>query len=297
MLRWLRLPSGLKLMNLLLGGWTGVVFAFLYIPIVLLVVFSFNDSQLNLNWEGFTTRWYVAMAEDAPLMEALRNSVIIAAITTALSVLLGTIGAWLLHRYCYPLRRVLNTLIFIPMVIPEIIMGISLLILFRIGLNWVETAQGAAWAPAWFADQEFGLGYTTVIISHVTFCFPFVLVAVQARLAGVDPSLEEAAMDLGAPPMKAFWLVMVPYMLPAIISGALMAFTLSMDEIIVTTFTAGPESQTLPLRIFGRVKKGLDPSLNAISTIFIVCTALLVILSEWIKRSGREPAIHKLKTA
>lgn len=288
MLRRLRLPSGLKLMNLLLGGWTGVVFAFLYIPIILLVVFSFNDSQINLSWEGFTTKWYTAMTEDVPLMDGLKNSLIIAAITTVISVVLGTMGAWLLHRYRFPLRRILNTLIFIPMVIPEIIMGISLLILFSIGVNWMEHLQEASWAPQWFVDAEFGMGLTTVIISHVTFCFPFVLIAVQARLAGVDPALEEAALDLGATPAKAFWHVMIPYMLPAIISGALMAFTLSMDEIIVTYFTAGSDSQTLPLRIFGRVKKGLDPSLNAISTVFILATAILVVISEWLKRSNRE---------
>ncbi len=275
-------------MNLLLGSWTGVVFAFLYIPILLLIVFSFNDSQLNLNWEGFTLDWYRALAEDSVLIEAFKNSLIIAAITTVLSVVLGTVGAWLLHRYCYPARKFINTLIFVPMAIPEIIMGVSLLILFSGVFRWLEGYQEAAWAPQWFADLNLDLGYATVIIAHTTFCFPFVLVAVQARLAGADPSLEEAAMDLGATPLRAFWHVMVPYMLPAIISGALMAFTLSMDEIIVTYFTAGPDSQTLPLKIFGRVKKGLDPSLNAISTIFILATAALVILSEWIKRSSRQ---------
>lgn len=284
MTRSLRLPSGLRLMNFLLGSWTGVVFAFLYIPILLLAVFSFNDSQLNLHWEGFTLDWYRALAEDTVLLEATKNSLIIAAITTVLATTLGTAGAWLLHRYRFPLRRLFNTLIFIPMVIPEIIMGISLLILFSIGIGWAEQMQGAAWAPQWLADAEFGLGYTTVIISHVTFCFPFVLVAVQARLAGVDPALEEAAMDLGATPWRAFWHVMVPFMAPAIVSGALLAFTLSMDEVIVTFFTAGSDSQTLPLKIFGRVKKGLDPSLNAISTVFILATAALVVISEWIKR-------------
>lgn len=287
MYRPLRLPSGLKLMNLLLGSWTGVVLAFLYIPIILLVIFSFNDSRLNIRWEGFTTEWYVAMANDSQLMEGLKNSLIIAAITTALSVVLGTIGAWLLHRYCYPLRRTINMLIFIPMAIPEIIMGISLLILFSIGFNWLAGLQELPNAPEWFADLDFRPGLATVVIAHTTFCFPFVLVAVQARLAGVDPALEEAAMDLGATPLRAFWHVMVPYMLPAIISGALMAFTLSMDEIIISSFTAGPDSQTLPLKIFGKVKKGLDPSLNAISTVFIIATAVLVVVSEWLKRSSR----------
>lgn len=287
MSRPLRVPSGLKLMNLLLGGWTGIVFAFLYIPIILLVVFSFNESRMNLQWEGFTFAWYDKLFHDTVLMRALKNSVIIALITTVLSVALGTVGAWLLHRYRFPMRRLVNTLIFIPMAVPEIIMGISLLILFAITLRRVEGWQELAGAPEWFANMEFGLGYTTVIISHVTFCFPFVLVAVQARLAGVDPALEEAAMDLGATPLKAFWLVMVPYMLPAIISGALMAFTLSMDEVIVTVFTTGSDSRTLPLVMFDRVKKGLDPSLNAVSTVFIIATIALVLISESLKRADR----------
>jgi len=274
-------------MNLLLGGWTGIVFAFLYIPIVLLVVFSFNESRMNLQWEGFTFAWYDKLMHDTVLLRALKNSVIIALTTTVISVALGTIGAWLLHRYRFPMRRLVNTLIFIPMAVPEIIMGISLLILFAIVLRRVEGWQELASAPEWFAGMEFGLGYTTVIISHVTFCFPFVLVAVQARLAGVDPALEEAAMDLGASPLKAFWFVMVPYMLPAIISGALMAFTLSMDDVIVTVFTTGSDSRTLPLVMFDRVKKGLDPSLNAVSTVFIVGTIVLVLISESLKRADR----------
>lgn len=285
--RALRLPTGLKLMNLLLGGWTGVVFAFLYVPIILLVVFSFNESRLNLQWEGFTFAWYRKTFDDTLLMRGLKNSVLIALVSTALSVTLGTIGAWLLYRYRFPMRRLFNTLIFIPMAVPEIIMGISLLILFASVIRRLEDWQALATAPEWVAGMEFGLGYLTVIISHVTFCFPFVLVAVQARLAGVDPSLEEAAMDLGATPFRAFWHVMMPYMLPAIVSGALMAFTLSMDEVIVTIFTTGSESRTLPLVMFDRVKKGLDPSLNAVSTLFIVATIILVLVTEWLRRADR----------
>ncbi len=277
-------------MNLLMGGWTGLVFVFLYLPIVLLIAFSFNDSDYNLQWEGFTLDWYRELPEDTVLIRSLKNSLIIAGCTTVFAVTLGTVGAWLLYRYRFPMRRLVNTLIFIPMVIPEIIMGISLLVIFSMVFRWFGTLQEAANAPEWFAALDFGPGFITVIISHVTFCFPFVLVAVQARLAGVDPALEEAAMDLGATPFQAFWRVMVPYMLPAIISGALMAFTLSMDEVIVTIFTAGPESRTLPLVMFDRVKKGLNPSLNAISAVFIVVTMALVLVSEWLRRPEREVA-------
>ena len=275
------IPSGMQLVNLLCAGWSGVVFLFLYIPIVLLVVYSFNASDLISIWGGFSTEWYVKLWHNAPLIDATQNSLIIAAFTTVFSVILGTIGAWLLYRYKFPALRALGALIFIPMVIPEVIMGVSLLILFTViagPLNhWLAT----------FTEAEFTRGFATIIIAHTTFCFPFVLVAVQARLTGVDPFLEEAAMDLGAPPLKAFWLVIVPYLLPAIVSGALMSFTLSMDEVIVTYFVTGPESQTLPLKIFGLAKKGLDPSLNAVSAVFVLATAVLVLLADRVRKLNR----------
>lgn len=271
----------MPLVNLLCGAWTALVLVFLYLPILLLIVYSFNASELSFIWGGFSLEWYGKLWRNTTLLEALKNSLIIAGFTTALSVVLGTVGAWLLSRYRFPALRLLGTLVFIPMVIPEVIMGVSLLIFFT-----VVAVPLNAWL-ATFSEAEFALGYTTIIIAHTTFCFPFVLVAIQARLSGVDPFLEEAAMDLGAPPLKAFWLVMVPYLLPAIVSGALMSFTLSMDEVIVTYFTTGPESQTLPIKIFGLAKKGLDPSLNAISAVFILATASFVVLAESVRKLNR----------
>lgn len=263
----IRIPSGMKLVNHLLGYWTVAVLIFLYLPIALLVIYSFNDSKLNIVWEGFTLKWYSQVWDNGPLIQALKNSLIVASVTTVVSTILGTAGAWLLYRYNYPLSRLINTLVAVPMIIPEIIMGISLLV--------------------FFSTIHFQLGYTTIIISHVTFCFPFVLIAVQARLVGVDPSLEEAAMDLGATPLQAFWLVMMPYLLPAIISGALMSFTLSLDELIVTYFTASPGSATLPIKVFGMAKVGLNPMLNAISTLFIIATVILVVIAESLKKMNR----------
>jgi spermidine/putrescine transport system permease protein len=201
---------------------------------------------------------------DAVLVRSLQNSLIVAAASTLLAVALGTIGAWLLYRYRFPGVRLWQTLIFVPMLIPEVIMGVSLLILF--------------------VTIHLQLGYATIVISHVTFCFPFVMVSVQARLAGLDPSLEEAALDLGATPAVAFRKVLMPYLMPAIVSGALMTFSLSLDELIVTYFTASAGTRTLPLEIFGRVKKGLDPTLNAISTVFILFTAVLVLMTDVLKR-------------
>jgi spermidine/putrescine transport system permease protein len=250
--------------RVLFGTWTAGVFAFLYIPILLLVVYSFNDSKLNLQWVGFTTKWYGLLLQNEVLIRAFQNSLIVACVTTVLSVVIGTSAAWLLYRYRFPAQQTLGLLIFIPMVMPEVLMGVSLLVLFvNLGLP---------------------LGYTTLIIAHTTFCFPFVLVGVQARLQGIDPALEEAALDLGATPLKAFWLVIVPYLMPAIIAGALMAFTLSFDEYIVTVFTSGADSQTLPLKVYGMVRVGLNPQLNALSTLFIGATALLVIASQIFSR-------------
>jgi spermidine/putrescine transport system permease protein len=254
------LPQGPAVQRAFFGGWTIAVFAFLYLPIVLLVVYSFNDSKLNLYWAGFTTKWYGMLFGNEVLLRAFQNSLIVATTTTALSVVIGTSAAWLLYRYRFPAQQTLGLLIFIPMVMPEVLMGVSLLVLF--------------------VSLGIPLGYTTLIIAHTTFCFPFVLVGVQARLQGIDPSLEEAAMDLGATPLKAFWLVIIPYLLPAIVAGALMSFTLSFDEYIVTIFTSGADSQTLPLKVYGMVRVGLNPQLNALSTLFIAATAVLVIASQ-----------------
>ena len=258
------LPQGPAVQRAFFGGWTIAVFAFLYIPILLLVVYSFNDSKLNLYWAGFTTKWYGLLLGNEVLLRAFKNSLIVAGATTVLAVIIGTSAAWLLYRYRFPAQQLLGLLIFIPMVMPEVLMGVSLLVLF--------VALGIP------------LGYTTLIIAHTTFCFPFVLVGVQARLQGIDPSLEEAAMDLGATPLKAFALVIIPYLMPAIVAGALMSFTLSFDEYIVTVFTSGADSQTLPLKVYGMVRVGLNPQLNALSTLFIAATAMLVIASQLFTR-------------
>jgi spermidine/putrescine transport system permease protein len=257
----------MTLVQRLLATWTGLVFVFFYLPIAVLVLFSFNQSKLNIVWTGFTLQWYAALWHDSVLVRTLANSLIVATATTVLSVVLGTAGGWLLYRYRYRGSGLLHTLVFLPMIVPEVILGVSLLILFvTIGLQ---------------------LGYATIVISHVTFSFPFVVAAVQARLAGLDPALEEAALDLGATPLQAFVKVLIPYLMPAIVSGALMVFTLSLDELIVTYFTASAGTRTLPLEIFGRVKRGLDPSLNAVSTVFIAVTLVAVFVTEALRRRSR----------
>lgn len=276
-------PAGLKAIDRTFAAWTAAVLIFLYAPIAAIVVYSFNRSRLNVNWEGFTLDWYRSLPVNRSLMTAAKNSLLIASITTLLSVLLGTLGAWMLHQYRYRLRQTINLLILVPVVMPEIITGISLLIFFALindAGNWLIEWMGGS-------SQPMSLGYTTVILSHVTFCFPFVLIAVRARLAGADPALLEAAMDLGATPLRAFWGVMLPYLMPAIVSGGLMAFTLSMDELIITYFTTGPNSATLPLRIFGMAKVGVNPSINAISTVIIALTATAAVCIQLLWGSNR----------
>jgi spermidine/putrescine transport system permease protein len=259
---------GMSIIQRLFGLWTVAVLTFLYLPIVLLIIYSFNKSELNIVWTGATTHWYVQLLHDPQLIPALKNSLILASVATVLSVFLGTAGAWLSYRYRFPLGRPILSLIYLPILMPDVIMGISLLILFS----------------AVFKFLPWKLGFTTLILSHVTFCFPFVMVAVQARLKGLDPSLEEAAMDLGATPARAFTWVVLPFLWPALVSGALMSFTLSMDELIVSSFTHGPESVTLPIVIFGMARIGLNPMLNAVSAVFVVATAVLMGFAEYLRR-------------
>jgi spermidine/putrescine transport system permease protein len=247
-----------------LAVWTGLVLGFLYLPILVLIGYSFNRSRLNITWEGFTLRWYGELFSNRPLIDSFKNSLIVASVSTVLAVVIGTTGAWLLHRHRYRFARAIQTLICVPMVMPEIVIGISLLV--------------------FFALTQIELGHTTMILAHTTFCFPFVLVAVQARLQGLDPALEEAALDLGATPARAFWLVILPCLRPAVMAGALMAFTLSMDELIISLFTAGPDSRTLPMQVFGMAKVGLNPMLNALSALFVVATVAFVLFTEHLRR-------------
>jgi spermidine/putrescine transport system permease protein len=259
--RALRKLQGERLQRLLFGMWTALVFLFLYAPITLLIVFSFNSSRLNIRWEGFSLEWYGALVRNRVLLEAFQSSMLVAGATTVLATVLGTAGAWLLYRYRFPFARAIGLLIFVPMVMPEVLMGASLRSQFVHLLH-------------------LPLGYWTLIIAHTTFAFPFVLVGVQARLQGLDPSLEEAAMDLGAPPIRAFAEVILPFLAPAIVAGALMAFTLSLDEYIVSVFTSGSDSQTLPLKVYGMARVGLNPQLNALSALFIFATVAAVLLSQ-----------------
>ncbi len=252
---------------LTLGLWTVAMLAFLYVPTFLLIVGSFNDSATGTAWHGFTLKWYAQLFQNDPLLTAAKNSLIIAAVTTVLSIVAATAGGWLLYRYKFRFARTIGFLIFVPMVMPEVLLGTGLVSLF--------------------VAAKMELGFLTNIIAHTTLCFPFVLIAIQARLNGMDPSLEEAASGLGATPWQTFRMVTLPYLSPAILSGTLMTLTISLDEYLITTFTSGPQSQTLPLKIYGLAKVGLNPELNALTAILIVSTTAFVLLTDFLLRKER----------
>jgi len=243
-----------------------LVYAFLYIPLVIVVIFSFNDSKLNAEWVGFTTAWYLKLFTDEDMLRAALNSLSIACVAAAIATVLGTMAGLSMHRFKPTL---LPFLVFTPVAMPEILLGVSLLIFF---LNTVSPALGAL-------GVDFGLGLTTVVIAHVTFCIGFVAIIVRARLAGMDESIFEAARDLGATPWQTFRLVTLPLIMPGVIAGALMAFTLSIDDFVITFFTSGVGTKTLPLEIYTMIKVAVTPEVNAVSALLMALTLGMIMIA------------------
>lgn len=243
---------------------TAFVYAFLHLPMLVLVVFSFNDSKFSTEWKGFTLHWYQRLLERDDILDALQGSLMVGFFSTLGATLLGTLLAMGLARHRLAGRTVLEGLVYVPVVTPEIVCGISLLLLF-VGLG-------------------IPLGYGTITLAHVAFNISFVTVVVRARLEGMDRSLEEAAMILGADEWTAFWRVTVPQLWPGILSGALLAFTMSFDDFVITSLVSGPGSSTLPIVVYGMVRKNIEPSINAISTLVLVGTTLLIYLSDRLTR-------------
>jgi putrescine transport system permease protein len=254
----------------------GLGFVFLYAPIVSLVVFSFNASQLVTVWGGFSTRWYGELARDAQILGAAWVSLQVAVASATIAVVLGTLAAFVLMRFGrFRSRALLTGMVTAPLVMPEVITGLSLLLLFV----WLESLIG--W-PA-------GRGMTTVIIAHVTFCMAFVAVVVQSRLAGTDTALEEAAMDLGARPVRVFFDITLPVIAPALVAGWLLAFTLSLDDLVIASFVTGPGASTLPMVVFSKVRLGVSPVVNALATILVAVVAIGIAAAYiWIRRRMRE---------
>ncbi len=241
-------------------------FAFLYVPIISLVVFSFNESRLVTVWGGFSTKWYGALLRNQQIIDAALLSLKIAAIAATVAVALGTLTGMALARFGpFRGRTLLSGMATAPLVMPEVITGLSLLLLF------VTMEQLIGWPS--------GRGMTTIIIAHITFAMAFVTVVVQSRLAQFDESLEEAAQDLGARPAKVFFLVTLPIIFPALLSGWLLAFTLSLDDLVIASFVSGPGSSTLPMVVFSKVRLGVSPDINALATILIAVVAVGVAVA------------------
>lgn len=251
-------------------------FAFLYGPIVSLIVFSFNKSKLVTVWGGFSTKWYGALLHNEQILDAAWLSLRIATVNATVAVCLGTLAGLVLARFGRFRGRVLLTgMIISPLVMPEVITGLSLLLLF------VAMEQALGWPV--------GRGITTITIAHITFSMAYVAVIIRSRLSGIDESIEEAALDLGAKPAKVFFRITLPIISPALVSGWLLAFTLSLDDLVIASFVSGPGSSTLPMVIFSKVRLGVSPEINALATIIVVLVSSGVVSAGWIL-SRRERA-------
>lgn len=259
---------------------------FLWAPILVLVLFSFNASRTVDVWRGFTLDWYLnvfnslgsgSARSSASLMEALRNSLFIGVVSTVIATVLGTMLALSMARSTFPGKKIVDGIILVPMVIPEITQGVSLALFFKIVFDYIQTTTGERWLP----------GFGTIIIGHVAFNISYVAIVVRASIQGLSKSYEEAAYDLGANYWRAFWRVTFPLILPGIIGGALLAFTLSLDDYLITFYNKGVGSGTLPIYVYGMLKTSVSPEVNALSTILLAVSTVLVGLSLWLQgRNG-----------
>lgn len=258
-------------------------FAFLYVPILLLILYSFNESRLVTVWGGFSTKWYGELFANAQILEAAETSLLVAVTTATLATALGTMAGLILARFGRFRGRTLFTgMITAPLVMPEVVTGLSILLLF------VALEQIIGWPD--------GRGVTTITIAHVTFTMAYVAVIIQSRLAQMDESVEEAALDLGARPAKVFFVITLPIIAPALLSGWLLAFTLSLDDLVIASFTAGPSSTTLPMVVFSSVRLGVTPEINALATLLIVFAAVTIGLAAFVmarSEKKRERAMAK----
>ncbi|HJB29624.1 MAG TPA: ABC transporter permease [Candidatus Blautia faecavium] len=242
----------------------GVIFFLMYLPIAVVVVFSFNESKLPVAFTGFSMKWYENLFADSDMMEALGNSLILGVLSCLLSAVIGTLGAVGLSRIHWKTKGVMEYLSILPLMIPEIILGMVLM--------------------AFFSLLGLPFGMLTLLLGHTVFCVPYILMEVKARLVGMDPSLEEAARDLGAGSFRAFWDITLPLIMPAVLSGSLLAFAMSMDDVVLSIFVNGPRISTLPIKVYTQLKTGVTPEINALCTIMLGVTILVMILYSLIKK-------------
>lgn len=254
------------------GGWlslyAALVYGFLYAPIAVLVLFSFNRARQTAVWEGWTTEWYRSLAANDLIGAAVKNSLIVGVVSTAIATVLGTLVALALGRHRFPGEGATRQLLYLPVIIPEIVLGAALVTFFGV--------------------LAFRLSLVTVVIAHVVFCVSYVAIVVRARLAGFDRSLEEAALDLGASPRATFFRVTLPLLAPGIVAGALLSFTISIDDYVITSFVAGVGATTLPLQIYSMLKVGVTPEVNAVSTLILGVTVVLIAVAQRLQRPPAE---------
>ncbi|MCO6452618.1 MAG: ABC transporter permease [Caldilineales bacterium] len=265
-----RLSSRLGTLSLTAYGI--LAFLFLYLPIIIVVIFSFNDSRSTAQWSGFTLSWYQEMIEDKQIILSLWNSLFVAIISTIIATILGTLAALGMERYSFRGKTAMDSVLYLPIIIPDIAMAIMLLLFFNVSGIGFEP-----WRVSFFGNS-LAVPYS-VIIGHVAFNVAFVAVVVRARLANMDRKLEEAAQDLYANPWQTFRRVTLPMLMPGILGGALLAFTLSLDDFVITFFTSGAGFNTLPVRVFGMIKKGVTPKINAVSTLMLAFSLILIVVS------------------
>ncbi|MEQ5306927.1 spermidine/putrescine ABC transporter permease PotC [Providencia huaxiensis] len=246
------------------GGFMAIIYAYLYIPIIILIVNSFNESRFGIQWQGFSTKWYELLSNNDSLLEAAGHSLTMAVLSATFATAIGTLTAVALFRYRFRGKPFVGGMLFVVMMSPDIVMAISLLVLFMIlGVS---------------------LGFWSLLFSHITFCLPFVVVTVYARLKDFDVKMLEAARDLGAGEFTILRKIILPLALPAVVAGWLLSFTLSMDDVVVSSFVTGPSYEILPLKIYSMVKVGVSPEVNALATVLLIMSLLLVCLSQWVMR-------------
>lgn len=245
-----------------------VVTIITYVPIVLTVIYSFNESKITSIWDGFSLKWYEQLFRNADMAEALGNSILLATLSCLLSIFIGTTGALGMHKHKKRVNQIIGNISLMPLMIPEIILGMVFLAAFS------------------FMNLPFGM--LTLVLAHTTFCVPYIFMTVRARLEGMDKSIEEAAKDLGASGVRVFFDITLPAIIPAILSGTLLAFAMSFDDVVISMFVTGPTVNTLPIRIYTSMKTGVTPEINALATVMLVVTIFILLLSSFIGRMGKK---------
>jgi spermidine/putrescine transport system permease protein len=251
--------------KLWMRSWVALTMIFLYAPLIVLMIFSFNDSKRNVVWKGFTTKYYEKALANSSLVEALVNSLTIAFLATIVSLVLGALAGVMLWRFRFPFKGAVEGTMTLPIIVPEICMGVAMLIFFA----KVEWPSGMVWP----------LNLSAITIAHITFCFPFVALVVRSRMASFNKEEEEAARDLGATEWQVFRDVLLPHMKPSLVAGALLAFTLSLDDFVITFFTSGPDTITFPVKVYSMVRFSVTPEVNAASTLLIILTVVLTAVA------------------